>query len=185
MGIRASPIEDRGEKVKIKQNKSEAATLSFFVPRFLFRPCFSPLSFYSSLIILQTQHTRAEEQDNPTYPTGTSHQPQPTRKNSPHRRTKQMQQEHEHHLLLNLNSHNQNHDDSSSSFVGQADNSSSHHHHHHQPITTAPKYTKRQQDRTTQPSLWNTKEFYVYYLVFMFCVPYMFKTAHEASSGTK
>ncbi|OAQ30302.1 MBOAT-domain-containing protein [Linnemannia elongata AG-77] len=93
-----------------------------------------------------------------------------------------MQQEHEHHLLLNLNSHNHNHDDSSSSFVGQADNSSSHPHHHHQPITTTPKYTKRQQDRTTQPSLWNTKEFYVYYLVFMFCVPYMFKTAHEASS---
>lgn len=95
-----------------------------------------------------------------------------------------MQQEHEHHRLLDLNSHHkQTHDDSSGSFVGHADNSSSHHHHHHQPITTNPKYTKRQQDRTTQPSLWNTKEFYVYYLVFMLCVPYMFKTAHEASSG--
>ncbi|KAG0271955.1 glycerol transporter, partial [Linnemannia gamsii] len=97
-----------------------------------------------------------------------------------------MQPEHEHHRLLEINSHhNNNHDDSSSSFVGQADNNSNshhHHHHHHQPITTTPKYTKRQQDRTTQPSLWNTKEFYVYYLVFMFCIPYMFKTAHEASS---
>ncbi|KAF8947381.1 glycerol transporter [Haplosporangium gracile] len=90
-----------------------------------------------------------------------------------------MQQEHEHHRLLEINSHH-NHDDSSS-FVGQSDNNNSHHH-HHQPITTTPKYTKRQQDRTTQPSLWNTKEFYVYYLVFMFCIPYMFKTAHEASS---
>ncbi|KAK3810554.1 MAG: MBOAT-domain-containing protein [Linnemannia gamsii] len=98
-----------------------------------------------------------------------------------------MQQEHEHHRLLEINSSlhpsDNNHNDDSSSFVGQNSNhSDSHHHHHHdRPITTA-KYTKRVQDRTTQPSLWNTKEFYFYYLVFMFCIPYMFKTAHDASS---
>ncbi|KAG0307804.1 glycerol transporter [Dissophora globulifera] len=48
----------------------------------------------------------------------------------------------------------------------------------------APKavYKKRSQDRSTNPSLWNTKEFYFYYFVFVTCVPYMFKTAHDASS---
>ncbi|KAF9130504.1 glycerol transporter [Mortierella sp. 14UC] len=101
-----------------------------------------------------------------------------------------MQQEHEHHRLLEMNSSpsphldNNHNDDESSSFVGHNNNNSdnhSHRHHHDRPITTA-KYTKRVQDRTTQPSLWNTKEFYVYYLVFMFCIPYMFKTAHDASS---
>ncbi|KAF9319830.1 glycerol transporter [Podila horticola] len=53
--------------------------------------------------------------------------------------------------------------------------------HLHQPISTN-KYSKRAQDRTTNPSLWNTREFYFYYLVFLYCVPYMFKTAHDASS---
>lgn len=65
-----------------------------------------------------------------------------------------------------------------SPFVGQA--SSPMHH----PISTN-KYSKRAQDRTTKPSLWNTREFYFYYLVFLYCVPYMFKTAHDASSGKK
>jgi hypothetical protein len=44
-------------------------------------------------------------------------------------------------------------------------------------------YRKKVQDRTTKPPLWNTKEFYVYYFVFVTVVPYMFKTAHDASSG--
>lgn len=44
-------------------------------------------------------------------------------------------------------------------------------------------YQKRVQDRSTNPSLFNTKEFYLYYLVFITCVPYMFKTAHDASAG--
>lgn len=43
-------------------------------------------------------------------------------------------------------------------------------------------HKKRFQDRTTKPSLWNTKEFYFYYLVFIVCIPYMFKTGHDASS---
>ncbi|KAH7059336.1 MBOAT-domain-containing protein [Linnemannia elongata] len=43
-------------------------------------------------------------------------------------------------------------------------------------------YQKRVQDRSTNPSLFNTKEFYLYYLVFITCVPYMFKTAHDASA---
>ncbi|KAG0199472.1 glycerol transporter [Mortierella sp. GBA30] len=43
-------------------------------------------------------------------------------------------------------------------------------------------HKKRVQDRSTKPSLWNTKEFYFYYFVFITCVPYMFKTAHDASS---
>ncbi|KAF9173953.1 glycerol transporter [Mortierella sp. AD010] len=90
-----------------------------------------------------------------------------------------MQQEHEHHRLLEINSHLQDIDsphettNESSSFVGQAE--------HHKPISTT-KHSRRIQDRTTQPSLWNTREFYVYYLVFAFCLPYMFKTAHDASS---
>lgn len=44
-------------------------------------------------------------------------------------------------------------------------------------------YQKRVQDRSTNPSLFNTKEFYLYYLVFITCVPYMFKTGHDASAG--
>lgn len=44
-------------------------------------------------------------------------------------------------------------------------------------------YQKRVQDRTTNPSLFNTKEFYLYYLIFITCVPYMFKTGHDASAG--
>ncbi|KAF9924289.1 glycerol transporter [Linnemannia zychae] len=43
-------------------------------------------------------------------------------------------------------------------------------------------HQKRVQDRTTNPSLWNTKEFYFYYLIFIICVPYMFKTGHDASA---
>ncbi|KAF9433347.1 glycerol transporter [Entomortierella beljakovae] len=41
---------------------------------------------------------------------------------------------------------------------------------------------KSSRDRSTNPSLWNTKEFYFYYFVFVTVVPYMFKTAHDASS---
>ncbi|KAG0197258.1 glycerol transporter [Mortierella sp. GBA30] len=102
-----------------------------------------------------------------------------------------MQQEPEHHRLLEINSqddasirqgsddaHDHDHDDSSS-YVGQAD---PHRHQHQKPISTGQPYTKRAQDRTTQPSLWNTKEFYLYYLVFACCLPYMYKTAHDASS---
>ncbi|KAG0337005.1 glycerol transporter [Podila horticola] len=62
-----------------------------------------------------------------------------------------------------------------STFVGQASSSSS-------STTTTTKHVKRVQDRTTNPSLWNTKEFYFYYFVFITCIPYMFKTAHDASS---
>ncbi|KAF9183714.1 glycerol transporter [Haplosporangium sp. Z 767] len=43
-------------------------------------------------------------------------------------------------------------------------------------------HRKRVQDRSTNPPLWNTKEFYFYYFVFITCVPYMFKTAHDASA---
>lgn len=34
---------------------------------------------------------------------------------------------------------------------------------------------------TTQPSLWNTKEFYLYYFVIITCVPYMFWIAYDVS----
>ncbi|KAF9304315.1 glycerol transporter [Mortierella antarctica] len=61
-----------------------------------------------------------------------------------------------------------------STFVGQASSSSA--------TTTTTKHVKRAQDRSTNPSLWNTKEFYFYYFVFITCIPYMFKTAHDASS---
>jgi hypothetical protein len=107
-----------------------------------------------------------------------SHQPQ------------QPQQEPEHHRLLDIHHSPHDHDGSSSSFVGQSDllspttSSNNNVNVSHQPISTR-KHSKRTQDRTTQPSLWNTKEFYFYYLVFAFCVPYMFKTAHDASSGTR
>lgn len=95
-----------------------------------------------------------------------------------------MQQEHEHHRLLEIHSQHsesdqqQSHTLENSSFVGQADP-------HRLPPPITSKHTKRAQDRTTQPPLWNTKEFYFYYLVFAYCVPHMFKTAHEASSGTQ
>src|ERR1700753_860118 len=61
-----------------------------------------------------------------------------------------------------------------STFVGQESSSST--------STTTTKHVKRPQDRSTNPSLWNTKEFYFYYFVFITCIPYMFKTAHDASS---
>ncbi|KAF9969639.1 glycerol transporter, partial [Modicella reniformis] len=72
-------------------------------------------------------------------------------------------QEHEHHTESDQQ---QSHSNDISSFVVQVDTIS----------------TRRAQDRTTQPPLWNTKEFYFYYLVFAWCLPFMFKTAHEASS---
>ncbi|KAK3828402.1 MAG: putative glycerol transporter [Benniella sp.] len=92
-----------------------------------------------------------------------------------------MQQEHEHHRLLEIHSQHSEAErqstlDNSSAFVGQADASD------HLPAPATSKHTRRPQDRTTHPSLWNTKEFYFYYLVFAYCVPHMFKTAHEASS---
>jgi len=34
------------------------------------------------------------------------------------------------------------------------------------------------------PSLWNTAEFYVYYLVFLICVPLMFKAVYDVSKRT-
>lgn len=52
-----------------------------------------------------------------------------------------------------------------------------------QPASSTYVHQKRVQDRSTNPSLWNTKEFYLYYLIFITCVPYMFKTGHDASSG--
>ncbi|KAG0254143.1 glycerol transporter [Mortierella polycephala] len=85
----------------------------------------------------------------------------------------------EYHRLHEISPHPDHHSNEHSPFVGQADD---HRHQHHQPISTHSKHTKRAQDRTTQLSLWNTKEFYMYYLVLAFCLPYMFKTAHEASS---
>ncbi|KAG0376065.1 glycerol transporter [Mortierella sp. AD032] len=51
-----------------------------------------------------------------------------------------------------------------------------------QPAPSAYVHQKRVQDRSTNPSLWNTKEFYVYYIVFLVCVPYMFMTGHDASA---
>ncbi|KAI1299510.1 glycerol transporter [Mortierella claussenii] len=95
----------------------------------------------------------------------------------------------EHHRLLDIHPHHSQQDGA----IGHQDSASFQPHsfeeegqdhrpsHHHQPISTN-KYSKRAKDRTTQPSLWNTKEFYFYYLVFAVCVPYMFKTAHDASS---
>lgn len=35
-----------------------------------------------------------------------------------------------------------------------------------------------------QPSKWNTPEFYLYYLVFLFAVPYMFWIAYDVSRRT-
>jgi protein-cysteine N-palmitoyltransferase HHAT len=32
-----------------------------------------------------------------------------------------------------------------------------------------------------QPSLWKTKEFFLYYLVFLICVPLMFKAVYDVS----
>ncbi|KAF9352877.1 glycerol transporter [Mortierella sp. NVP85] len=49
-------------------------------------------------------------------------------------------------------------------------------------VASAQGYTKKVQDRTTKPPLWHTKEFYVYYFIFVTVLPYMFKTAHDASS---
>ncbi|KAF9126743.1 glycerol transporter [Mortierella sp. 14UC] len=51
-----------------------------------------------------------------------------------------------------------------------------------QPAPSVYVHQKRVQDRSTNPSLWNTKEFYFYYIVFLVCVPYMFKTGHDASA---
>ncbi|KAG0290919.1 glycerol transporter [Linnemannia gamsii] len=51
-----------------------------------------------------------------------------------------------------------------------------------QPAPSTYVHQKRVQDRSTNPSLFNTKEFYLYYLIFITCVPYMFKTGHDASS---
>lgn len=34
-----------------------------------------------------------------------------------------------------------------------------------------------------QPSKWNTPEFYLYYLVFLFAVPFMFYTVYDVSKG--
>lgn len=41
--------------------------------------------------------------------------------------------------------------------------------------------TDRQGRPVAQPSLWNTPEFYVYYLVFIIAVPYMFWIAYDVS----
>ena len=43
--------------------------------------------------------------------------------------------------------------------------------------------TRRIKDEAN-PSLWNTPEFYVYYVVFAIAVPMMFKVAHDVSKGT-
>ncbi|KAI7831233.1 MBOAT, membrane-bound O-acyltransferase family-domain-containing protein [Gamsiella multidivaricata] len=91
-------------------------------------------------------------------------------------------QQHEHHPLLRVNHQDSNDHDATqlafgasteeaSSFVGQS-----------QPVAQSYVHKKRYQDRSTNPSLWNTKEFYFYYFVFITCVPYMFKTGHDASS---
>ncbi|KAF9896809.1 glycerol transporter, partial [Lobosporangium transversale] len=91
-----------------------------------------------------------------------------------------MQAGQEHHRLLDISSHSaETHlgQDDAAAFVGHSIQS----HHHYEPISTN-KHSKRGQDRSTNPALWNTKEFYFYYLVFAFCLPYMFKSAHDASS---
>lgn len=36
----------------------------------------------------------------------------------------------------------------------------------------------------TSPPLWNTAEFYIYYLVFLICVPLMFKAVYDISKRT-
>jgi hypothetical protein len=36
----------------------------------------------------------------------------------------------------------------------------------------------------TEPSKWNTLEFYVYYVIFVVTVPYMFKVAYDVSKRT-
>ncbi|KAF9286455.1 glycerol transporter [Mortierella alpina] len=69
------------------------------------------------------------------------------------------------------------HSEEMSSFVGQSQSSDN----QSQP-TSDYVHKKKVQDRSTNPSLWNTKEFYFYYFVFITCIPYMFKTAHDASS---
>ncbi|KAF9429700.1 glycerol transporter, partial [Entomortierella beljakovae] len=89
-----------------------------------------------------------------------------------------MQQEQEHLPLYKIDSHLQHLDSpretiEESSFVGQAGR--------HSPSNSS-KPSRRNQDRTTKPSLWNTKEFYIYYVALAFCLPYMFKAAHQASS---
>ncbi|KAF9984213.1 glycerol transporter [Modicella reniformis] len=85
-------------------------------------------------------------------------------------------QEHELPLLHETarRGHGAQHEDLSS-FVGQSQQLES-------SEQQAQGYRKRIQDRTTRPPLWYTKEFYVYYFVFATAVPYMFKTAHDASS---
>ena len=34
------------------------------------------------------------------------------------------------------------------------------------------------------PPLWNTAEFYIYYLIFLICVPLMFKSVYDVSKRT-
>ncbi|KAF9916877.1 glycerol transporter [Lobosporangium transversale] len=81
-------------------------------------------------------------------------------------------QEQEQHPLLHVNNNNNNNND-----VGQQDLTD-------KPSTsgTQSTYKKRAQDRSTNPPLWYKKEFYIYYFAFVTIVPYMFKTAHDASS---
>ncbi len=39
-------------------------------------------------------------------------------------------------------------------------------------------------DKRAEPPKWNTPEFYLYYLVFLVCVPYMFWIAYDVSRRT-
>jgi hypothetical protein len=82
---------------------------------------------------------------------------------------------HQEHLDSGRRAGHGAHAEEMSSFVGQNSSDSN--------APAAYSHKKRVLDRTTNPSLWNTKEFYFYYFVFITCIPYMFKTAHDASSG--
>ncbi|KAF9113358.1 glycerol transporter [Mortierella sp. AM989] len=92
--------------------------------------------------------------------------------------------EHEQHALLHVNQHGDaerratgGRAEEQSSFVGQTQTAEG-----SKNQVPASTHERRTEDRSINPSLWNTKEFYFYYLVFVTCVPYMFKTAHDASS---
>ncbi|KAG0041542.1 glycerol transporter [Gryganskiella cystojenkinii] len=83
---------------------------------------------------------------------------------------------HQEHLESGRRAVSGAHAEETSTFVGQKEISAA------APPAAAYTHKKKVLDRTTNPSLWNTKEFYFYYFVFITCIPFMFKTAHDASS---
>lgn len=55
------------------------------------------------------------------------------------------------------------------------------------PVKPSPSENSRKKGKSpvenAQPSLWNTPEFYFYYLVFLICIPLMIKSVIDVSKG--